>query len=236
MNKIEKSRIQEITQLHSEIGGYLKMTLDKAIRIGELLHGQKAECGHGNWLPWVKNNLSFSERVAQDYIRFYDRRKELKSARVADLSEARLLLAETVEIKVVEEISQEVHGLIEDIETLPEMIRVLIAYERRYKELGKKFPVDKEQRFQCARRELYAGRFIGMVLNLWEEIPKLDGETALALEDDKILDGPEFDALQARWDEVVEKYEWLRGPAFQKKMREQREAIEKEVQKAWKTA
>jgi len=31
MNEIEKSRIDEICQLDAEIGGYLRMTLDKAI-------------------------------------------------------------------------------------------------------------------------------------------------------------------------------------------------------------
>jgi hypothetical protein len=37
--------------------------LEKAIRIGELLVTQKAECGHGNWLPWIKANLDFSEQT-----------------------------------------------------------------------------------------------------------------------------------------------------------------------------
>ena len=92
MNEIEKSRVTEIQQLHAEIGGYLKMTLDKAIRIGELLTAQKTECGHGNWIPWIENNLPFSERLVRDYVRFYDRREELKTARVADLSQARRFL------------------------------------------------------------------------------------------------------------------------------------------------
>ena len=61
-------------------------------RIGELLTEQKAGMKHGNWLPWIKENLPFSERTARDYLRFYDRREELKTARVADMAEARKFL------------------------------------------------------------------------------------------------------------------------------------------------
>ncbi|MBW8003978.1 MAG: DUF3102 domain-containing protein, partial [Planctomycetes bacterium] len=92
MNEIEKSRITEINTLHSEIGGHLKMTLDKAIRIGELLTEQKAGLQHGKWIPWIEENLPFSERSVRDYMRFYDRREELKTAKIADLMDARRLL------------------------------------------------------------------------------------------------------------------------------------------------
>jgi len=41
MNReLEQSRVAEIVKLHAEIGGYLRMTLDKAIRIGKLLTAQ----------------------------------------------------------------------------------------------------------------------------------------------------------------------------------------------------
>ena len=93
MNELQKTRIKKITELHSEIGGYIRVTIDKAIEIGGLLAEQKSETNHGEWLPWVKENLPFSERVARDYMRFYDRREELKSANVADLTEARKQLS-----------------------------------------------------------------------------------------------------------------------------------------------
>jgi hypothetical protein len=86
------ARVKEIRRLHEEIGEALRTTLPKAIRVGELLAEQKAECKHGEWLPWCKENLPFSERTAQDYMRFYGRRAELKTATVADLPAARKLL------------------------------------------------------------------------------------------------------------------------------------------------
>ena len=93
MNEIEKSRIDRIIGLHTEIDSYLKITLDRAIEIGGLLEDQKADLGHGQWLPWVKENLPFSERTARDYMSYYARRDELKSAKIADLPEARKYLS-----------------------------------------------------------------------------------------------------------------------------------------------
>jgi hypothetical protein len=93
MKAIALARVREIRQLHEEIGETLRTTLPKAIRIGRLLAEQKAETGHGEWAKWLKANVPFSERTAQDYMRFYARRAELKSAPGADIRGARALLA-----------------------------------------------------------------------------------------------------------------------------------------------
>jgi hypothetical protein len=78
--------ISEIKKLHSEIMEAARTSLTKAIRIGELLTPIKKAIGHGKWLPWLKKHLPFSESTACNYIRCYDRRDELKSASVADLT------------------------------------------------------------------------------------------------------------------------------------------------------
>ena len=58
----------------------MRTTLEKAIEIGRLLTAQKAKCGHGKWLPWIKANLEFGDRQAQRYIRCYDHREKLPKA------------------------------------------------------------------------------------------------------------------------------------------------------------
>jgi len=88
--QIEKSRVQEITQLHDEIGGYLKMSLEKAIKIGELLTEQKASLKHGEWLPWIESNLPFSTRTAEVYLKCYREREKI--AESANLRDALSLL------------------------------------------------------------------------------------------------------------------------------------------------
>ena len=92
MTAVATTRAQEIATLHGEIQQHLRTTLDHAIRIGELLTAQKAELAHGQWLPWLRENAPFAERTARDYMRFYYRRDELKTARLADLSDARRYL------------------------------------------------------------------------------------------------------------------------------------------------
>ena len=94
MKEVEVGRVKEIRALHIEIDGLARTALDKAIRIGELLTEQKAAIAHGEWLPWIKGNCPFSARAASDYMNFWERRDELKSARLADLAEARRLLVQ----------------------------------------------------------------------------------------------------------------------------------------------
>lgn len=89
---LKLSRAAEIRRLHEEIGASVQNVLDKAIQIGGLLSAQKREVGHGKWLPWLEANCSFSLRAAEDYMRFYKRREELKSANLANLTGARQLL------------------------------------------------------------------------------------------------------------------------------------------------
>ncbi len=65
-----------------------RAALEHAGRAGELLAGAKAQCQHGQWLPWLKANVSFSERTAQAYMRVAKRWPELeaKAQATADLT------------------------------------------------------------------------------------------------------------------------------------------------------
>ena len=236
-NEIAQSRIQEIRKRHAKIGGHLRNTLDEAVRIGELLTAQKTELKHGAWIPWISEHLPFSERLARDYMRFWNRREDLKSASLADLdlSGARKLLAEstveveTVEVKTAEEIGEEVHGILKDAETLPEMILVLQDYRKKHLKLGRKFPVKDKRRLKCLQRNLCAQRFLGHVLRLWEKLSAWNKEMDCYFAMADKADEAEGDALRLRWDEIFERYEWLRGPVYQKKMRELEKKYEKQI-------
>src|SRR5438045_1440266 len=112
----KREGIREINALHGEVQDQASKVLDKAIRIGELLHRIKYERGHGHWLPWVNNNLSFSERTAQNYMRVFHNRAHLKSANVADLSNAYLLHDKSYAKSKRQEAPESDHsGLIENL-------------------------------------------------------------------------------------------------------------------------
>jgi Protein of unknown function (DUF3102) len=82
----------EIVRLHGEIVEALRTSLPKAIRIGELLTEQKASLGHGNFLPWVAQQLPFSESTARNYMRVFRERDRLEAASVEGLEQAYKLL------------------------------------------------------------------------------------------------------------------------------------------------
>ena len=82
------NRAKEIARLHSEIECSLRLSLGKAIRIGQLLTEQKAELAHGEWDDWVRDHLSFSIATSRNYRRLYRERGQLKSLNVSGLSDA----------------------------------------------------------------------------------------------------------------------------------------------------
>lgn len=92
-NKSTNEAVKKINQLYRELVGLYKLSLEKAIEIGELLYQQKEELGHGKWLLWTRKNLPFSERSARNYISLCNNRAALKSARITDLNAAYKILA-----------------------------------------------------------------------------------------------------------------------------------------------
>lgn len=78
----------EINQAHDQAIRAAQSTLKHAIAVGERLIEAKALVGHGKWLPWLIENCTFSERMAQNYMRLAKHQDEVKSksATVADLT------------------------------------------------------------------------------------------------------------------------------------------------------
>ena len=82
----------EITELHNDIAGHLQQSLDKAIRIGELLAEQKQSLKHGEFTSWIAAHLPFTDRTARNYMRLHENREKLKTETVSDLTSAYKLL------------------------------------------------------------------------------------------------------------------------------------------------
>lgn len=89
-----KSPVAEIVRLHGEIVDSLRRSLDKAILIGELLTAQKKELKHGEFGPWIADNLPFTDRSARNYMRLFRQRARLKTENVSDLAAAYKALAD----------------------------------------------------------------------------------------------------------------------------------------------
>lgn len=81
-----QSIVAEINRLHGEVGEGLRLTVEKAIRIGELLSEQKDRLSHGEWLPWIEANLKFPVRTAQRYMACWQNRERLNTSSTTHLT------------------------------------------------------------------------------------------------------------------------------------------------------
>ena len=81
----------EINTLHQEVIGHLESAKDKIIRIGEILTIRKSSLRHGEWLPWVKNNLTLSQATVNRYMIIYRDRENTKLLTVSNLADFPLL-------------------------------------------------------------------------------------------------------------------------------------------------
>lgn len=87
-NDIERNRTSEIRKLHEQFVSMGTKTLEAGIAIGKLLVQQKNILPHGEFGPWIKDNLPFSKMTASKYMRLYQHRRELKSKGPLLLEEA----------------------------------------------------------------------------------------------------------------------------------------------------
>ena len=79
---------KSINAEHKAAYAAFKQGFEHALRAGELLLEAKTVLPHGQWLPWLNENCTFSERTAQLYMRIARERPRLecKSASLADLT------------------------------------------------------------------------------------------------------------------------------------------------------
>jgi hypothetical protein len=69
----------EINAEHRAFVGTFRKTVEHGIRAGELLAEAKSQCEHGTWLPWLEENFEGSARTAQEYMRLYNYRDEVRA-------------------------------------------------------------------------------------------------------------------------------------------------------------
>lgn len=80
MEAIAKNTVNEIVNLHTEIEESLRTSLQKAIRIGLLLTEVKADLKHGQFTPWLSENLPFTVRTAQRYMTLFENKDKVLEA------------------------------------------------------------------------------------------------------------------------------------------------------------
>lgn len=86
--------VKKIIELHESIIGGMRNVLQNAMVLGEELSNIKEKLGHGNWLPWIEQNVPFSERSARNYISIFKNKELLNRQPIADLKSAMKFLSD----------------------------------------------------------------------------------------------------------------------------------------------
>jgi len=89
--------VREVNRLHNDIFAIMLHSIQKAIRVGELLVQLKIRVGHGNWRRWIEGNLKFSHRTARRYLYIFQNREKITNAQ--SVFQAEKILAEASKIK-----------------------------------------------------------------------------------------------------------------------------------------
>ena len=76
----------ELNRLHGEIETSLRTTVEYAIRAGAILSNVKEKVGHGDFLPWLKANVRFTDKTAESYMKLHRHSNKIES--VSNLQEA----------------------------------------------------------------------------------------------------------------------------------------------------
>jgi len=82
----------EINLLHGELLELGKLSVEKAMRIGELLIKAKGNMKHGTWMRWFKERMQFSMQTGDNYRNLYKHRDKFPNFRNLSLSDAYALL------------------------------------------------------------------------------------------------------------------------------------------------
>jgi hypothetical protein len=73
------NKINRILAAHDEISLLGKKVLDKAIKLGGMLAEVREQIPHGEWLPWLEQNLpQIPDRTVQRYLQLWENRETIK--------------------------------------------------------------------------------------------------------------------------------------------------------------
>ena len=86
MHTLATYNIKELNDLHQQIEGKLRSTVQDAIRAGEILMHAKDKLAHGELGQWIENNCIFSSKTAYRYMGIFEHKSKIVT--VTNLPEA----------------------------------------------------------------------------------------------------------------------------------------------------
>lgn len=216
-----------------------KTTLDGVIQIGARLQEVKDMLGHGNWLPWCKENLGYSDRQAQRYIEIsqeYGKENSsyLNTTISSDLSISKAYSLLSLPEEEVEKFAEEndienmtVKKLESEIKEWKNRAASLDAYLEDVKEAHAKLQAQKEEKEAALAEKEEIIAHLDDELELMKE-SQADPDKIALLE--KQLAEERAAAEKAKED--LRREQEAKEQAIQEAIAEKKEALRKEVEEA----
>lgn len=154
--------------IEAEIWFYKRQAGRAFIEIGRRLNEAKERLSHGEWLPWLKERVAFSERTAQDFMRLAKEYGE--SAEIADLGAAKALALMALPVSERVGFAEEKHLVNGEEKTAAEMT---------VKELKEAIREREEARAELSAAEAAREKMAEDVKLLNERVAGLTEEVAL---------------------------------------------------------
>lgn len=158
MNELDNMNVEEmrlssgIAVITSEILFYKQQAGCAIIEIGKLLIEAKKQLKHGEWLPWLKEKVDFSERTAQNFMRCAEKYGENPNI-VADLGAAKALALLALEPPEREEFAAEKHEVNGEEKSAAEMTLAELKQAIRERDEAKAEGEQTAARLAQAERE-----------------------------------------------------------------------------------
>lgn len=158
MNELDNVNVEEmglssgIAVITSEILFYKQQAGCAIIEIGRLLIEAKKQLKHGEWLPWLKEKVDFSERTAQNFMKCAEKYGENPNI-VADLGAAKALALLALEPSEREEFAAEKHEVNGEEKSAAEMTLAELKQAIRERDEAKAEGEQTAARLEQAERE-----------------------------------------------------------------------------------
>ncbi|MCI7301853.1 MAG: DUF3102 domain-containing protein [Clostridiales Family XIII bacterium] len=228
--------ISEIKTIEAQV---YKTAIDGAAEIGARLLEAKEQVGHGNWIAWCEENLNYTPRQAQNFIKIHENYRDENSPYAntkmsSHLSISKALALLQVPEDEVEEFEKEhdienmtVKKLESEIKEWKNRAASLDAYLEDVKEAHAKLQAQKEEKEAELAEKNEIISHLDDELELMKE--KQDDPEKIALLEKQIA---EEQAAAEKAKEDLRREQEAKEQAIQEAIAEKKEALRKDVEEA----
>ena len=168
------NELTPIPQLKTEIQFYERQTATGMLEIGKRLIQIKEQLPHGEFMPWVEKELSYSHDSANNFMRCYEKFGNSETFRNLKPSQMFVLMGETEEITVEIIKNNDMEEM--TIKKLRDEVKALKQKTTRYEEVSKNLTDQRDglvRELQKVKPEVVVKEIVKEVVNVPDDYENL---------------------------------------------------------------